>query len=67
MLGECSLYALIAVTIPVSYVALIYAFDGRNNARDHPSSVRKRFAAVIFNNILSITGTFFLLYGVLII
>jgi len=49
------------VAIPISYVALIYAFDGNGSCRNDPRSVKKRFLAVILNNLLAVFGTWLLL------
>uniref|UniRef100_A0A915E230 Uncharacterized protein n=1 Tax=Ditylenchus dipsaci TaxID=166011 RepID=A0A915E230_9BILA len=61
MTGCCVAYALAAVAIPVSYVALIYAFDGGENRRNDPRSVKKRFLAVVCNNVIAVFGTWALL------
>jgi len=58
---ECLLYALVALAVPCSYVGLIYAFDDRQCHRNHPDSVKKRFAAVVLNNVVGMAVTYALL------
>lgn len=57
-----TLFSIVALLIPASYLAFIYLFFDRNKARNHPSNVRLRFFAAALNNICCLVLTYFLLH-----
>lgn len=61
MLFECVTYILVSISIPLSYVGLIYAFDDGKEDSNHPRSLRRRFAATFVNNVLSLSATYYIL------
>jgi len=58
---RCWLHICVALAIPLFYVGSIYALDGREEHRNHPTTIRKRFLASTLSTalVLAVTWSLF--------